>query len=130
MIKLFEKFKDISDVKEEIFLKAVNTGDIEVVDSFIEKGYDINADKVLYRAGYANEDLFKHLIEKGSDIEKVTLDYNFKELLRHDSIQKILLDLDYELFLEEAVGINKSLKSEPKYKDIIDRFEDSERYNV
>ena len=130
MIKLFEKFKDISDVKEEIFLKAVNTGDIEVVDSFIEKGYDINADKVLYRAGYANEDLFKHLIEKGSDIEKVTLDYNFKELLRHDSIQKILLDLDYELFLEEAVGINKSLKSEPKYKDIIDRFEDSKRYNL
>jgi hypothetical protein len=130
MIKLFEKYKDISDVKEEIFLRAVDTGNIEIVDSFIEKGYDINANNVLYRAGLADEELFKHLIEKGSDIEQVTLDYEFKELLKHDNIQKILMDLNYELFVEQTVGINRNLKSIPKYKDIIDMIEDAKKYNL
>jgi len=128
MIKLFEKYLNIKQVKEDIFIKAIDTDNKEVIEFFIKKGYDINGSGVLFAASF-NEDIFKYFLEQKIDIEN-HIDYDFEKRMCDTNIQKILIDFGYENLIYKTVGFNNNLRNEPKYADTIKRFEDVEKYNL
>lgn len=121
MIKLFEQFKEsekINDMKEDIFMKAVETGETGIVDFFISKGYNINDyEDILYKA-ISDPDMFRHLLEKGADIENLP---NCSQLSNVD-IQKALIDNNYEMFIFDNCKFSYSLQYDSEYGDIIKLF--------
>lgn len=123
MIKLFEEFNEvekINEVKEDIFMKAVDSGETDMIDFFINKGYKINDyEDILYKAIYKPK-MFRHLLEKGADIENLP---NCRQLDDAD-IQKALIDNNYEMFITENGGFNWKLKQDSEYSDIIELFDD------
>jgi hypothetical protein len=131
MIKLFEKYRDLDDVKGIIFHYAVKTLDLDTVEFFVNKGYDINSDteKIFYEGSY-DKYLLKYLLDKGLKIEDMQIEYNVKERLKNIVVQKVLIDCGYELFIYQTVGFNHSIKNDPKYADIVDRFEQAKQYNL
>ena len=124
MIKLFEKFSDINEVKEIIFLYAVETYETEIIDFFIKKGYDINTDEALYKASY-DSDTFKYMLENGADIEKLS-----KYRIRDLDVQKTLIDYGHEYYIYKNIGFHPSLQHDSKYADVVQRFKDMEKYNI
>lgn len=125
MIKLFEKYSNLKEVKDMLILRAVNTEKLKLVKFFVEKGYDINADEVLEASSY-NEDIFKYLLKKGADVENNISNNR----LRETKVQKILIDFGHELFVYDRVKFNNELRNDPKYKEIIDMVEDTKKYNL
>jgi hypothetical protein len=130
MIKIFEKYNDLSLIKMEVFIKAVQTYDLEIIKFFIDRDYDFNNEKVFIEASY-DDDILRFFLEKGIDFEKFKDDYDFKGRLKDVSVQSIFLDFGYELFIYETLGsFNDSLRQNPKYNEIIERFEDAKNYNL
>jgi len=129
MIKLFEKFENISEVKDVIFLKAINTYDLNLIKFFVKKGYDINTQDAIYNATYSG-DVLRYFLENGADVKDLNNDWHTQNQLRIEEVQKILIDFGYENFIYDTVGFNKNLKKDPKYSDIVERFEDTEKYNL
>jgi hypothetical protein len=129
MIKLFEKYNNIGDVKDMIFKKAVLTGKINIVDFFLKKGYDINTEDALLHATY-DDDMFRFFLKKGVDLEAVKDDYDIKKRFSNIDVQRTLIDFGKEQIIYDTVGFNGGLKGEPKYRDIIEQYEDAERYNL
>ena len=82
MIKLFEKFSNIDEVKDKIFIKAIETGELNLVKFFIKKGYNINADGAIFQATFYN-DIFKYFLENKAEFETL----NSEELLNRFSKQ-------------------------------------------
>lgn len=124
MIKLFEKYTELKDIKDMLILRAAYAENLDLVKFFVERGYNINADKLLDAATWES-DIFKYLLEKGSDIEKIGNDR-----LRDINVQKILIDHEHVLFVYDRVGFNRQLENDPKYKEIIDMVEYSKDYNI
>jgi hypothetical protein len=128
MIKLFENYTNIKDIKKEILIKAIDTHNIAVIDFFVKKGYDINGESVLYDATY-DDKVFRYLLSKKSNIEKC-IDFGFKERMRDENVQKALIDFGYDNIIYNNVGFNHNLRNDPKYHDIIELYDDSEKYNL
>lgn len=128
IIKLFEKYTDIKDVKEEIFIKAIDTENINVIKFFVNKGYDINGKNVLFTASF-KDDVFRYFLEKKPDI-KNNINYEFKDRMRMDHIQKALIDFGYDEIVYKTVGFTSNIRNDPKYKDIVEMHEDIDKYNL
>jgi len=128
MIKIFEKYNDIKEVKNLIFLKAIENGDIEMVNFFIKKGADLNGEGILFEASF-NDDIFRYLLKKGASVEEA-INSEFKDRMRELSVQKILIDFGHEVLIEQTVGLNRRLKDDPKYADLIDQVDDMKKYNL
>jgi hypothetical protein len=129
MIKLFEKFNNIQEVKNEILSRAIDTYDIKIIDMFLKKGYDINGDGILFLASF-NQEIFKYIIKKGANLETAIKDYDFKNRLKELEVQKALIDLDKEQIIYDTVGFHWNLKHDPKYVDTVQRYEDVTKYNL
>lgn len=130
MIKLFEKFTNIKEVKDSIFLRAVETDELDIVKFFVKKGYDINAEDVLYKATN-DDDVFRFLLKNGANVKVLNSDYDSTRTLKEDvDVQKALIDFGHEVFIYDTVGFNEKLKEDPKYADIVSRFENVSKYNI
>ena len=99
MIKLFEKFSNVEDVKESIFLKAVETYDINLINFFIKKGYDINSNGALYAATY-DENVLKYFLKNNADVKILNNNWKLQTQLENDIVQKVLI----KLFLTNVVS--------------------------
>jgi len=130
MIKLYEKYISIKDVKDAILLKAVETGEVEVIDFFIKKGYDINADGVFIKS-LNNESTFRYFLSKGVDPNDYKNDWDLRRSMeKYINIQKALIDFDYEELIRDTVGFIPDLKDDPKYKNAVKRAEEIKKYNL
>lgn len=129
MIKLFENFANVKDVRDEIFLVAVKTLELDIIKFFVDEGYDINADGVLLEATY-NIDIFKYFLENNVDVKVLNDDWKSQTQLENDEIQMILIDFGHEVFVHDSVGFNPKLKRIPKYADVVGAFENVEKYNL
>lgn len=132
IIKLFESYTtDLNDVRDKILLKAIETDNIDIVDFFVNKGYDINNSEVISLALY-NFEILKYLLNKGINFENnVNVnDYYDNKQLKTLDVQKILIDFGYEHFIHDNIGFNTDLKNDKKYSDVVKRAEDVEKYNL
>ena len=124
MIKLFENFSSLEDVKETIFNYAVETHKPEIIEFFLDRGYDIDTDDALDNASY-DLPTFKFMLDKGADIEFLS-EIKMKNL----EIQKILIDYGHEYYVHDSVGFHYLLKNDPEYANVVKRFEDMKKYNL
>jgi len=129
IIKLYENFTDIVEMKDIIFLKAVETYNIEIIEFFIKKGYNVD-DYDSFIASCDDIDTFKFFLKKGIDVNEYKTDHKFQRKLYDADIQRALIDFGYENIIEDTVGFNDRLKADPKYADIIQKFRDVEKYNL
>jgi len=124
MIKLFENFANVKEIKEVIFLKAVDTSDIYLIKFFLKKGYDINIDDALYKATY-DDNTFRFFLKNKADVS--VLDNNkLKEL----HVQKALIDSGYDSLIFDRVGFHNLLKQDPKYSNIVEDYENIGKFNL
>jgi len=128
-LALFEKYKDIQELKQIILIKAVETHEIPVIEFFIQRGYNFDYLEVLIEM-CEDEELLKYFLDKGFNIENYKDDYHFKRNMQNTNIQKKLIDFGFENLIYSTVGFNSGLKYDPKYSDIVKRFEDIEKYNL
>ena len=129
IIKLYEKFTDISEVKDILFLKAVETNNIEAMDFFVKKGYEINIDYVLITACH-NDNSFRYLLGKGLDVDEHKDDPDFKRKMKDLDVQKALIDFGHEYLIYSTVGFNNALDNDKKYGDVVKRMNDVSKYNM
>jgi len=130
MIKLFEKFSSIKDVKDAIFVKAVETNELSFIKFFIKKGYDINADDAIYKATY-DEDVLKYFLENKAKVESLKDSWQSQTQLSAAYVQKILIDFGYDDFIHRTVGFNDDIKKYgQKYIDIIEDYENIGKFNI
>lgn len=125
MIRLYENFVDNTELKNMIFIKAVNTDKTDIVDFFLKKGYDINTEEALITATY-DDNMFRFFLQKGANLDVLKNETRLEEL----SVQKALIDFDQEFFIYSNSKFNYKLKNDPKYADIIDRLENMDKYNI
>ncbi len=125
MIKLFEAFANIDDVKSEIFVKAIETYELGIIKFFIKKGYDISGKNALINASY-DDNILRYFLKNGSDV-KALEDHN---QLHNIEVQKALIDFGHDIFIYQTVGFNKQLKFDPKYADTVQNFENMEKFNL
>jgi len=126
MIKLFESFTPIEDVKNDIFLEAISTEDVDIIDFFLEKGYDINGDSVFLNVIRKNDKILRYFLEKGIEPEHDRDNYYLKKL----DVQKALIDFGHEFFIYDGVGFNSGLSNDPKYADVIEMVKNMKKYNI
>lgn len=129
MLKLFEKFQELDDVKNEILLKAIDTNNLDVIKTFIKKGYNINGDDVLLNATYVDE-IFRFFLNKGIDVETYKDEHDFRDRMSDVYVQKALIDYDYGSLIYDTVGFDSTLKHDPKYANKIKMIEDVAKYNM
>lgn len=127
MIKLFESYNDLGDIKNTIFLAAVDSENLEVIEFFLNKGYDINADDVLTSALQQQPKTLRFLLKKGLKVEYNQFDDKY---LRNLEVQKVLIDFGYDFLLYDKVGFNNGLLTDPKYADKVKTVEDMAKYNI
>ena len=127
MIKLFESYNNLAEVKNEIFLAAVDTENIELIEFFLNKGYDINNDGVLTSALQQHSETLRFLLEKGLKVEYNQFDDNY---LRDLEVQKVLIDFGYDFLLYDKVGFNNGLLADKKYADKVKAVDDMTKYNL
>jgi len=127
MIKLFESFTDIKEVKNNIFLKAIQTGEIDIIQFFLEKGYDINGDDFFSEAVCQKDEILRYLLEKGVEVES---NRNIEYYLKTLDVQKALIDFGYELFIYDNVGFNPNLSNDPDYAHVVEMTKDMKKYNM
>lgn len=133
IIKLFENYTDynseIEYVKDIILQKAVDTNDVNTVDFFINKGYDFETYDVLYNSLFSIH-IFKLFLEKGIDVNEYLKIDRVDVYFKNEEFQKILIDFGYGSFIYEHFKFNDNLRNDPKYKNVIERFEDMDKYNI
>lgn len=125
MIKLFEDFSNIEDVKETLFNYAVETYNTDLVDFFLNRGYDIDTDDSLQLA-MRNEKMFRHMLKNGADVDLLYIDSRLRDI----DIQKALIDYNHTMFIHKNIGFNSRLSDDPKYANTIKTVEDMEKYNL
>ena len=115
MIKLFEKFKDESEIKDKIFLKAVKTCEKYIIDLFLDKGYDINTENAIVFAS-GDDEIFRYFLKKGADLDDLINNRSLNE----EDVQKALIDFNHEDFIyDNKVNFNYKLKLDSEYGEII-----------
>jgi hypothetical protein len=137
IIKLFDDYKSVDDVKEIILNKVIGIFPSiirydeneakKLLDFFINKGYDID-DELEYVA--SEPKALKYFLEKGVNPNNYKTNQGFLKKIYALEIQKVLIDLGYDLFIHETVGFNKALKNDPKYFKVVDKFDKAKKYNI
>lgn len=125
MIKLFEDFSNVEDVKETLFNYAVETYNTDLVDFFLNRGYDIDTDDSLQLA-MKNDKMFRHMLKKGADVELLYIDSRLRDI----NIQKALIDYDHAMFIHKNIEFNSRLSDDPKYANVIEMVKNMEKYNL
>lgn len=137
IIKLFEEYKSVDDVKEIILNKAVRTftsiiQDDEneakkLLDFFINKGYDIddNLENVA-----SQPKALEYFLEKGVNPNNYKTNQWFLRQIHALEIQKVLIDFGYDLLIHDTVGFNSALKNDPKYLKVVNKFDNMKKYNI
>ena len=120
MIKLFEKFESVGDVKDALFIKAIETDELDLVKFFFKKGYNLNSDDAVYTSTF-NDNIFRFFLKNKADVKVLNYNSNTREQLDKLEVQKALIDFGYDSFIYDTVGFNRNLKFDPKYADIIKR---------
>jgi hypothetical protein len=128
-IKIFEKYLEVDDVKQEILNKAIETGEVEVLGFFINKGYDIDNISSIVKA-MPIDNMLLYFLKNGINIEKYKDDYDIKRKLEDYDIQDTLMENGYDRLIYNTVGFCWRVKNNPKYADIISLYEDSTKYNI
>lgn len=129
LIKLYEKYKDIKYVKEEIMARAINTENLDIIKFFESRGYDFNNPIAMFEASF-NEDIFEYLLNKKFDIENYMNNNDFSSRAKEPEVQKKLIDFGYDGVINRTVGFNDKLRNDPKYKHIIDMYNDMSKFNL
>ena len=136
MFKLFENYRSVDHLKEEIMEVAFNTYDIEYIDFFVSRGYDIYNHELFYSSTESIE-LFEYMIDKIKENKKDINDFingKFKDRLMYKfknlEYQMILIDEGYSNLISELVGFNDVLKYHPDYSHIVKYYEDIDKYNI
>lgn len=127
-LNLYEAYKNLDDVKNIILSEAIGTDDIEIIDFFVKRGYDINKENVFYNATF-NDSIFRYFLEKGIKMPQ-DINWAIKSQLSTENVQKALIDFGYENYINDRIGFNSLLKNDPKYSIVVKRFEDISKYNI
>ena len=122
--KIFENKLDIEEKKTNLLELAIDTEELELVKFFVDKG--AKSEYSLEKSCY-DDDIFRYLLSKKEDINQ--LKGNIRAL-RDSSVQKALIDYGHENFVRDNVGFNKSLKDDPKYRDIVEMEEEVDKFNM
>lgn len=131
IVKIFEDYTDgIKDVKNIIFLKAVETYEIPIIKSFIERGYNINGSDEIIIEFSQDPKLFDFFLKNNGDFKECMNHWNYEKNMKDIEIQKVLIDNGHGKFVHETVGFNYALKSDPKYTDTVSMYEDSDKFNL
>ena len=129
MIKLFEKFESVGDVKDALFIKAIETDELNLVKFFFKKGYNLNSDDAVYTSTF-NDNIFRFFLKNKADVKVLNYNSNTREQLDKLEVQKALIDFGYDSFIYDTVGFNRNLKFDPKYADIIKSYENIGKFNL
>lgn len=131
IVKIFEDFTEgVKDIKNIILRRAIETGKLSIIKSFVKRGYDINGDDILSNV-VEDVDTFRYMLEKKIDIEDGMKDYYFRDKVKNSvDAQKALIDFSYEMLLYDKVGFHRELKNDKKYADIVNMVEDMKKYNM
>ena len=128
-IKIFEKYLEVDEVKQEILNKAIETGDVDVLDFFINKGYDIDNEISIVKA-MSIDDMLLYFLKNGINIEKYKDEYDIKRKLNDPDIQVTLMNNGYDRLIYNTVGFCWRVKNMTEFADIISLYEDSQKYNI
>lgn len=129
MLKIFEDFNNIGEVKEDILLEAISIGDKNIIEMFLNKGYKITRDSII--ATSFDMEIFKYILNKINLEDYMDLsNFDWKRMLKAVNIQKVLIDMGYDHLIYSTVGFNDELANDPKYKEVIDRIGDISKYNI
>lgn len=139
IIKLFEEYENLDDIKKVIINKAVNVFNSTISDDeneakkllnfFINKGYDIDNDDNLENVA-SNPKALKYFLEKGVNINNYKTNHYFLRKIKALDIQKVLIDFGYDSFIHDTVGFNSLLKDDPKYFKVVDMYNKIKKYNI
>lgn len=121
--KLFENKIELDEERSKLLEMAIDTGDLDLVKFFVNKGF--KSENVL-SVSIDDEKIFRYFLSKGVDIEEI----KNNPYLKKTNIQKSLIDYGYEQFVYDQVGFNSELKNDPKYKNLVDMTEETEKYNM
>lgn len=137
MIKLFENYSNLEYIKSEILEKAFETCDVDIIDFFHKKGYNILNLKLFYESTY-NLDVFIYMLNNINNLEEFLdvdkndsyyidkIIYNFIRL----EIQKTLIDHGHANIIFKFTKFHNDLKKDPKYSKIVDFYENVENFNI
>lgn len=118
MIKLFEKYNNIAEIKDMILFKAIGTDDIEVIDFFVGKGYKANDENDIFTTSLYNNDILKYFLEKGVKPFYPNYDPRLVSRLKDEEVQKILINFNYAQFINDTVGFNRALITDDELKEV------------
>lgn len=131
LVKLFEDFTEgVTDIRNTIFLEAVKTGDVDIVKSFIKRGYDVNGTDDITVQFIYDIDLFKLFLENKGDVKESMENHTFKRLMKDLKIQKLLIDFGYDGLIHDTIGFNRELSEDPKYSNVVDMHNDVGKFNI
>jgi len=132
LVKIFEDFTEgIKEIKNTILLKAVETGDLSIIDTFVKKGYDINGNDDIIEASVYDIDVFRYMLKHKLDIKEGVNIWEVKDKLKSDiEFQKALIDFGYGTFIHDEIGFHYRLKDDPKYADVVDMYTQTSKYNM
>jgi len=132
MIKLFEKYNNIAEIKNMLFLKAIDTDNIEVIDFFVKKGYKANDDEIFEKALY-NIEVLKYFLTQGVKPFYPNYDSRLRNQLKEENVQKVLIDFNYAQFINDTIGFNYNLITPKEVEEVgIDGVKDfvNMKYNM
>ena len=93
----------------------------KLIDEFFKKNPSIKA----FEWSKDDKELCLYILNKGINYKDLP-----KEILRELEVQKALIDFGEEQFIHESVGFNWELKNNPKYKNVVDMEEQSDKFNI
>lgn len=117
MIKLFEKYNNIAEIKEMILFKAIDAENIDVIDFFIKKGYKADEEEIFEKAVY-NIDTLKYFLEKGIKPFAPNYSDRYKSMLKEENVQRVLIDFNYAQFISDTVGFNWNLITPDEVEEV------------
>lgn len=117
MIKLFEKFSNVAEVKEVLLFKAIDTYDVDVIDFFIKKGYKADNNEIFEKALYSAE-VLKYFLEQGITPFFPNYDNRLINQLKEEDIQRVLIDFNYAQFIKDTIGFNYNLITPKEVEEV------------
>lgn len=117
MIKLFEKYNNIAEVKDVLLFKAIDTYDVDVIDFFMKKGYKADNNEIFEKALYSAE-VLKYFLEQGITPFFPNYDTRLITQLKEEDIQRVLIDLNYAQFINDTIGFNRGLITPKEVEEV------------
>jgi len=137
MIKLFEKYNDVKEVKELLLLKAIDTCDISAIDFFVKKGYKADNNDIFEKA-IDDDDVLIYFLKQGIAPFYDSYNYHLISSLQNENTQKILIDFNYAKLINDKIGFNHNLITKEEVeevgidgvKDFVNMKYDMKKFNI